>query len=706
MGLHQTDCNAILSQIKHQEKQLILKRRWLMGLPISKSESGEKLRKPKFSKHRSLPESFMREDDIFCETIKTHVEEAFGACASERENNSVEDCQKLFDTPDITKVLVSSLDSLTNQGLYRIVMIFTGGSAGLEKTRKKMKKFIRESLPNNCRHHNDNLSQKEIYMKLSLLLNDPKNFRENCLPFMRLTFESHRVAATKLLDRLEDLPTQTLLAMHRNLRGVRGGIQLKTQRHGWTREKLIHQVRKTSDVMLSELGKGDELQEPLSKAMAVAALSLELNGEGQDSSVNDFHQFSSELKSLQNEIVKAIYLLKTKVRFPELKTLKLLLDPNADVSNRCLRTAVRKMLTEYLFQCSNMHTLPNSLLEALAIINRSSRSAPHRRFPKGEIEEEVECILSVSAQAKQVLLDILPDYEFEHGYTDAYMEELEESDDGDGYDDGGGDDENDDCQPETKKFKSSRSHSVDIDYSIESTGESMPVDSRAITPIASGSGHPPCLTPNMKIYGNFAEKLEHEHFTRVASDSCCNNSSSPFLESRSDNGKSNSGTDQIQVCSIGKYGSSRIRGIPVILPNEKSNGDSFERHEVKLETGVDLGNPLDFFASDFSSGDVKFSPSEQSTHRNQYLAVQEVCDKTSMVAYDLIGCILEKFALEQGLGLDLSDTLYLRGGQVAKEKQSMPEDNVGSAMTIQAVEELMPYLPKGGIERLKELIGT
>lgn len=147
--------------------------------------------------------------------------------------------------------------------------------------------------------------------------------------------------------------------------------------------------------MLSKIDEGDELQEPLTKAMSVAGLTLKLILGCPY--VTEFRKFSPEIEVLQNEIAKAIWLLNKKVRFSELNNLQLLLDPNAKLTNRSLRMAIRNMLTEYLLECSDMDSIPEWLLETLAIINRCSRSAPFRYFSKKEIEKEVECILSVGA---------------------------------------------------------------------------------------------------------------------------------------------------------------------------------------------------------------------------------------------------------------------------------------------------------------------
>ncbi|KAF2300312.1 hypothetical protein GH714_011663 [Hevea brasiliensis] len=219
-----------------------------------------------------------------------------------------------------------------------------------------------------------------------------------------------------------------------------------------SRGQLIYNVRSSIEKMLSEVVGGEELQAPLAKALAVASLSLKLTTGYSNSPVVDFEQFSPEVKTLQNDIAKAI---------------------------------------------CDLDTIPKSLLEALAIINRGSRSTPC--FLKEEIEEELECILSVSAQMKQIVWDLLP------------------------------------------------------------------------------------------------------------------------------------------------------------------------------------------------------------------ARVQEVCDETSMVAYNLIGCMMEKFAQEEGLNLDWSDSSYLRGDYSSQEneeeKMNSSERRVDGSVIVQVVEELLPSLPKSKMEKLKELIG-
>ncbi|KAL5848354.1 hypothetical protein ACOSQ4_006367 [Xanthoceras sorbifolium] len=711
-----TDCQSILSQIKDQDKQLLIKRRWLMGLPTSKSKR-KQLREPKFLKeYRSLPETMLREDDIFYETIKTRIEESFGACTAEREHNVVQNSSELFDTHNIIRLLHSCLDALTNKGLYQVATILNGGIK-FEKTRQQMKKIIRESLLKDTKNQNHHW-QRNVFKHLSLILGDPQNFRENCRTLLTPTFQSHGAAASKVLEGLEDLPFQALIAMHRKLRGVQGVIpKLRRHRHGRSRVHLINQVRKISKKMLSELGKGHELPEPLAKAMAVAGLSLKLKPGCQNSSELDFYQFSPETKSLQNEILKATWLLKTKVRFQELKTLQHLLDPNSDVSNGSLRTAIKKLLIEYLFECSDMDTIPKSLLETLAMINRSSRTTPYRCFPKEEIEEEVECVLSVSAQTKQIVWDLLPDHEFDQDFADAYMEELEESDDGDYYDyddDGGGSDGDTDNDVELKNSQSCRFSSLESDDQAEGFGDSEAVISGLPIFATSGNGSCAHLTTDRRVSSDSVERLETEHLARVDSDLRGNISTPQFMKSKFHSGTIKMDIDHYQVESKGKVCLSRTDEncfSPFVTPKERLNSNSFVKHEAELDMRRDIGNSRDFFSSNFLFEDTKFIPSKERTQRNQYVAIQEVCDETSVVMYNLIGHMLEKFAQEEEVDLDGSDSSYLRSNsliqeytQVSGEKHTLSQEDVGTNIIVKMVEELLPSLPKSGIEKLKKLM--
>ncbi|PON77715.1 hypothetical protein PanWU01x14_024710 [Parasponia andersonii] len=622
-----TDCQSILSKIKHEEKQIQLKRRWLLGLPISEAELNQSKR-PKILDTRSLPESFLREDDIFYDTVKSCVEEAFGVRRSVTGNEDVKDDLQLAYMPNMTKVILSCIDDLSNKGLYLLAMILTEGRVKFEKTRWKMKKVVRESvlavLGSKDHHHHHLIG---ISGQLTQLFSDPLNFRDNRVSSLTSRSLIQRAAATEVLHGLKKFSCQTLIAMYKKLKGLQPNPpQLQPCRTGWSREYLIKQVKKTSKRILF-LGEGDQLPEPLSKAMAVAGLSLKLIPGFHNSSLTEFCQFSPETKVLQNELVKAIWIvkLKTKIGITELKNIKNLLDPNAKVSNRCLRTAVGKMLIQYLFECSNMDMIPKSLLETLSIINKNSRSIPDGFILKDAIDEEVESILNVSAHAKQIFWDYLPGRDFDVDFTDAYMEDLEESDDDYGYvDDERGQDDDSSSQNDS-------SHSVGSNHDVESSGESVPFNVKRPTA------------------------------TTTAEDAC------------------------------------------PLTPDERPNNAFVNGLEAEFSTGVHTAH--------FSFGEAKEMNDEQTTYKNQYLAIQEVCDETSMIAYNLIGHMLEEFGHKEGLDMDCFCSFYLRGhcankedSQVAVEADASAKESDGETVA-RVTKELLPAFPKSGIEKLGKLMG-
>ncbi|XP_058184421.1 uncharacterized protein LOC131301930 isoform X4 [Rhododendron vialii] len=588
-----TDSESLYAKVKYQEKQLKLKRRWLMGLTLSDSEQQQVI-KMKLRENKTLLESFLREDDVDFETIKAFVEKGFGACNLERDHYVDQDNKKISDLLADLRNHLSVLDDMTNKGLQRFAEVLTGGSIKFEKTRLKMKKVIRELLPQVLENWKDRDNQ--LADDICQLLKNPGNFKNNGILFTPSP-QSYHASVTKVLDGLDDIPSQTLSAMDRKLRGVHGYVpHLWPSNSGWRRRALIGQVRKSCMAILSELDEEDELPEPLAKAIAVRCLSAKVI-EGCPCILPEFWKFSPKIEALQDGLAKAIWLLKPKgkgkekgkVRFPELKNLQLLLDPNSVLPKRKLRTAVRKLLIEYLFECSDMDTVPEYLLETLSIVNRTSRRAPYGFVSKEEVEEEVEFVLSVSAQIKQVSWDLLPEYEFDLDFADAYGEDLEESDDGDAYDVFVSVEQQEVVLPENNAC-----HSHDPYDQIETIGETDPANSES---------------PGSPIEEN---------------------ESTQFL-----------------------------------TPNRRSSSDSllrrFDQNHVEgQEPNVDQGKPPDFVSSNLSSG-VNFMHDKQSMSRNQYIAVQEACDKTSIVAYRLIGNVLDEFAQIERCNLYSGDVSYLRG---------------------------------------------
>ncbi|XP_073024230.1 uncharacterized protein [Primulina eburnea] len=435
-GWHKEDFKALTSQLKERESLLRLKRRCLMGLSLPKREQerAEELLPPN---DKILPESLVREDDVNYDDIRSCVERGYNAYNCKMENHGVLEGLQIFNSHDDLKDVFFLLDDMTNKGLYSFVEILTGGLVKYEKTNWCMKKIIREFLPEFLADKSD--ISKTRLKHIFQLLKDMTIFR-GYQAVCPTPSESYCAAGMKILDGLEDFPFRALSAMHRKVRGVRGYTPtLQSAKSGWSRDGLINVIRKECMKMLLDLSNGNEPVESLAGALGVAGLTLKLMLN--QPAVIEFRKFSLEIEALQNDIARAIFFINDpkRVSLIEVRRVNVLLSPNVEMSIRSLRRAVRNLLTEYLFECSDMDKVPNCLLETLdIIINNRSRRPRLRRSPSSgihtkelveeEIQKEVEYVLIVSAQEKEVIWNILPEYAFDRDFSNAYMEDLEKSD--------------------------------------------------------------------------------------------------------------------------------------------------------------------------------------------------------------------------------------------------------------------------------------
>jgi len=578
---------------------------------------------------------------MFYESVKAHVEDALGAHRFEQESDIPKGDMDLIQTLDVKRLISPLLDNLTTKGLYLLAMIVTGSSFNSEITRCKMKKVIKGSL-SSVLGRKSNHNHLETCKQIFSLLNNPQNFRDRCEPLGALRSLSCHAAAENVLHRLQNLSSQTLIAMRRKLKGVKAPVpQLQPRKHGWARDHLIKLVKKIGLEMLSKLDKESELQEPLANAMAVADLSLKLTTGSHNIFSKEFYQFSPEVKSLQSDIMNAIWSVKKVTTVPELRNLQLLIEPKAIISNRCIRTAFVNFLTEFLFECSDMDSVPKSLSQTLNVINRGPNSGGlhNALFKKKYIEEEVDGILNISALTKQIVLDLLPDDEFDKDFTDAYMEQLEESDDSDS-------DEDDGSQlQEDIQFRNGSFDSIDSCHEAESIGDFVPFELLSCTiKIEENVSSSPLAVSDR--WNSGSEQLQ--------SNKCF----SANLESEFRNTPRNMLTDQCQAESTEHFSTAG-----------KNNNSSFVSPDRELDEKVVKRNHL--FESgtiiaatdttNWFSEDKEPVPSKYSACKNQYLAIQDACDKTSMLAYSLVGHMLEEFVKTEGKDLSLSKSLYLSG---------------------------------------------
>ncbi|CAI9108627.1 OLC1v1008277C1 [Oldenlandia corymbosa var. corymbosa] len=638
-GYYLEDCKELLSQMKEQEKILRLKRRWLMDLPLS----AKLMKKLSPLADRTMPEIFLREDDAeFC-TIKSSVQKVLGVTYSVNEGQ-VEDDLRSFYSNYILRNLSSLIDRMTEKGLHRFAELLGDGFVESEKTGKKFKGIIQKHLPIYLNHQNADFRTRmeEIYS----LLSNHENFNENPNIFGSST--KYQVAAIRLLAGLEDLPLQALRAMRRKLNGESGHIpRLSTYKHDQKRY-IIRYLKNCCMTMLSELNEGEELPQPLAKALAVASLTINLIlGHPH---VPEFQKFSPAMGSLQNDIATAISLLSSKyrVRSSELNVvftkLACLEDSEVKLSKKSRRAAVINILMDFLYESSDMEIIPKPLLDAVSYVNKNSRDSDHRSVLKNTVEQEVELVLGFSAQIKQVVWDLVPELEVDNDFSDACMEHFMENDD--------------DEEEEGMHF--SRTCGLapdDLNCSSESFGETISLNSGLLLSAGTVDGSPLFLSPDSHL----RSKLQSVHITERDMFEKNNFNMSQWPESEMIEKKPIFDGTFHQSASVGMNKQSNKCSFPV----ESSPGDSSVPvlpgrtklcFDVKKETT--LCEPA-------KSAEV-LRPS--SPTGNKYLFVQKACDDTSMAMYHIIGGMLAELAQAQHLDLSQDSLAYLQ------RHRSVPDD--------------------------------
>lgn len=214
-------------------------------------------------------------------------------------------------------------------------------------------------------------------------------------------------AIHKTLEVLDHMPVDDLIIVNRQLKGAQGIPQFRHvfKKNGNKRELVLGRVRKQCDKFILTLKEGDNLPKPFAKALSVMSLFLKHETRCPDIPTSEFFSFSSEIKALQCDIIRAIWSL-PKVHFSELKGLQHIHDPEAKISEKSFRRAVKRYLMECLFECCDEVDIPPDVRRTVDIINRTSRRQVVV-YSKETLEEETQAGQNVNSQLKQVALNLL-----------------------------------------------------------------------------------------------------------------------------------------------------------------------------------------------------------------------------------------------------------------------------------------------------------
>ncbi|URE33043.1 hypothetical protein MUK42_06858, partial [Musa troglodytarum] len=138
----------------------------------------------------------------------------------------------------------------------------------------------------------------------------------------------------------------------------------------------------------------------------------------------------------------------------------------------------------------------------------------------------------------------------------------------------------------------------------------------------------------------------------------------------------------------------------------ETSGNSSRKPEVEHDNDFDIEKPC-------LEESEKLTPerTSQNTGNVGVKSVEGICDETTLVAYKLIGSMLDKLLKTEGIDADMSIRIYLNGGssasvdlQVAKDLLKTSKEHMRSIIFVQTVEELIPSLTKSCFRSVKNLM--
>ncbi|XP_073013916.1 uncharacterized protein [Typha latifolia] len=668
------DGKKLWSLMWHKEDVLDKKRRWLQSTYANSDGNQTRPKRPKFLTNMHIPHSELRSDEVSYENVRINVEKCFGSF--HWKHHLVQDYLHLFDMhimesdsqdkSNFLKAFSSKVDDLNNNALCSVANIVTNNNVSFEKTRPRMKKIMKDYLPDFFQHLNSSTGPMLMH-QLSQIFSSPCNFRDKPLRLLTPVTPSLLSSIHNMLERLEEMTSQELVAINRKLRGVAVVPQFPPVHSSYNKDFLMERVRRRCNKFVSALKEGIDLPKELAKALSVMLLSLKQKLRCVDISMSEFFPFSPDILGVQNDILKALWSL-SQVKPEELNLLHPQLDPNAKVPRKTFRKVLRKYLMEYLFECDEIN-ITDEAQSALAFINRRSRRRP-RMFAKETREEEVEAVLNMSCQLKIVIASLFPDHKKEEECAIAYLPAL-------GSDSESGINDFEVCE-NSYAFKSSECQHQQVYGScsndlVEATGDSKPASSASTT--INGT-----LPSDLPVASRF---IIGQHNDIKAFDSCPQESKDIYprdalrrIESR--RGMTHEALNDV-VTNVTK--------------------------KPRLEYDVHIKG----FNCPDESEDLH-PQNDPRSNRNSEIVVQEVCDETALFAHRLIGLMLDKFLQVEGREVDALTSFYLRDGsssavdlQANEGSLNVSKENIMGQILIHAVDDVAPSLSKS-IERVKKLM--
>ncbi|VAI49623.1 unnamed protein product [Triticum turgidum subsp. durum] len=357
------DGKKLCSLFLRQQGLIKKKRRWLaslnpeLGVPF-------KLKRPKFLKVAYLAESDVRTDEVSSERVRFNIEESFGLQRKCYIHQVVLDGLELFKLqkqkdgslcPESLKIMHCTISKLSNGALESVANIVAHNGISFRKIRPTMMKIVKDHLP--------------------------KYLAE-------LDSES-------ALAGLDEIPQLAVIAINRKLTGKSCPPEFLHVTRTSSRSYLINLLRKRCGNMIAKLQEGSDLPVNFAKALSVMNLYRKLTLKSMDISHSEFFLFPRATISSQQDILNALWSLPN-VDTDDMKLLRPIMGQGSQVKMASFRAAVRKYLTECLFECDDGN-LPDLAVRAIGFLARMSPKYQQAILTEDRKEVEVDAVLDLSS---------------------------------------------------------------------------------------------------------------------------------------------------------------------------------------------------------------------------------------------------------------------------------------------------------------------
>ncbi|KQK02689.1 uncharacterized protein LOC100843858 [Brachypodium distachyon] len=401
------DANNLRSLLLREESLVEKKRRWLASLG-SELDVFHRPKKPKFLQDVYLAESDVRADEVSTEGVRLHVEKSFGLLYNGYNHHVVQDGLELFKLktqkdgslcPESLEILHCTIEKLSNGALDSVAKLVTHGGTSCRKARPTLQKIVKDHLPK----YLAKLDSENSKISLSEILTNPCSYRSSSIniatPVSPMLLSSMKQALSKLDGNSE----QAVVAMNRKLREkecfpkflIVDNVSTDRGCRARRRSVIVDRVWNRCRSMISQLYEGKNLPNRVAKALAVMNLDRKLTLRSMDISQTEFFPFPRRTVLLQNNILNALWSL-PELHRDNLKLLRPILNQSSKVQLVSFRAALRRYLTECLFECDDGN-LPVEAQRAISFIDRMSPKHQQVILTEERKEVEVEAVLDLSS---------------------------------------------------------------------------------------------------------------------------------------------------------------------------------------------------------------------------------------------------------------------------------------------------------------------